>query len=68
VEKHGKARHATDYNIIRRMSFACWITKATDAYLEYVIHIAFPQQQWLRERVAVLRYTYTTCLVLIRRV
>jgi hypothetical protein len=26
-------------------------------------HIAFPQQQWLRERTWVLRYTYIACLV-----
>ena len=36
---------------IRRMRFACWITKATDAHSEYELLIAFPQQQWLRERV-----------------
>jgi hypothetical protein len=32
---------------IWRMSFACWITKATHTHLEYVILIAFTQQQWL---------------------
>jgi hypothetical protein len=26
VEKFGRARQATDYNIIRRMHFACWKT------------------------------------------
>ena len=26
---------------------------------------AFPQQQWLRQRATVLRYTYIGCLVLI---
>ena len=31
-------------NIIRRMRFACWITKATDTHCEYVIRIAFPEQ------------------------
>jgi hypothetical protein len=30
VEKCGTARQATDDNIIRRMRFACWITKATN--------------------------------------
>jgi hypothetical protein len=34
---------ATDDNIIRRMRFACWVTKATDAHSEYIIHIAFPR-------------------------
>ena len=33
------------------------------AHTEYVILIAFPQQQWLRERASVLRYTYIACLV-----
>jgi hypothetical protein len=50
VEKYGTARQATNNNIIRRMRFACWITKATDTHSEYVILIAFPRQQWLRER------------------
>jgi len=40
---------------IWRMSFACWVTKATNTYLEYVILIAFPLQQWLNERASVLR-------------
>jgi hypothetical protein len=41
VENCGTARQATD-NIIQRMRFACWITKATDSHTEYVILIAFP--------------------------
>ena len=40
------------------MRIACWIPKATDTHTEYVILIAFALQQWLRERVSVLRYTY----------
>ena len=35
---------------IWRMHVACWISKATDTHSEYVILIAFPLQQWLRER------------------
>jgi len=46
-----------------RMSFAWYITKATDTHLEYVMLIAFPQQQWLHERSSMLRYTLTACLV-----
>jgi hypothetical protein len=61
VEKHGRARQATGGNIIRRMRFACWITKATDTHLEYVILIAFPRQQWLRECSSMLRL-YVQCL------
>jgi hypothetical protein len=30
---------------------------------QYVILIAFPQQQWFRKRASLLRYTYIACLV-----
>ena len=43
---------------IWRMRIACWIPKATDTHSEYVIVMAFPLQEWLRERVPVFRYTY----------
>jgi hypothetical protein len=43
------------------MLTACWIPKSTDTYSENVILIAFPLQQWLQERVSVLRYTYIAC-------
>ena len=46
---------------IRRMRIACWITKATGTHSEYEMMIAFPQQQWLRERASVLRL-YVRCL------
>jgi len=36
---------------------ACWITKATDTHSDYLIVIAFPRQQWLRERASLLRYS-----------
>jgi hypothetical protein len=42
---------------IRRLRFACFINKATNTHSEYVLVIAFPQQQWLRERASMLRYT-----------
>jgi hypothetical protein len=63
VEKRCTAGQATADNIIRRIRFVCWITKATDAHLEYVILIAFPRQQCLRERASVLRYTCIACVV-----
>jgi hypothetical protein len=47
---------------IWRMCIVCWITDSTDTYSEYVIHTAFPWQQWLGERASVLRYTYNACL------
>ena len=40
------------------MLTACWIPKATSTFSQYVIFIAFPLQQWLHERVSLLRYTY----------
>jgi hypothetical protein len=65
VEKYCRARQATDDNIIGRVPIVSWKTEATDTQSEYVILISFPRQQWLRERVSVLRYTYSACLVLV---
>jgi hypothetical protein len=53
--------------ITRRSHFACWITKATNANSEYVILTAFTQQQWLREGVSLLHYTYILCLIFLSR-
>jgi hypothetical protein len=50
VEKHGKAGHDKYDNTIRRMCIACWIGEATDTLSEYVTLVAFPRQEWLRER------------------
>jgi len=48
---------------IWRMRIACWIPKAADIFSEYVIIIPFLQQQWLKERASILRYTYIACHV-----
>ena len=40
VEKYGRAGQSC---------IACWVTKVTDRHSEYVILIAFPQQQWFCE-------------------
>ena len=40
---------------IWRMRTACWSLKATNTLSEYVIIIAFPQQQRSRERAPMLR-------------
>ena len=61
MEKYSRARHDADDNIIRCMSFACWLTKATDTHSEYIKLIAFPQQQWLRE-CALMLHLYVNCL------
>jgi len=63
VEKCGRARQATDDNVLRCMRIACWITKGKNTHPEYVISIAFPLQQWLHERTSVLRYKYIACFV-----
>ena len=47
-----------------RMRFTWWIPKATNTRSEYVILIAFPRQQWLRERALVLRL-YVHCHVFV---
>ena len=49
---------------IRRMRNACWIPKAANTPSEYVMLIAFPQQQWLHEHASMLLYTYIVSLVL----
>jgi hypothetical protein len=43
------------------MRIACWITKDTNTHSEYLIHIAFPQQQWLQERASMFPL-YIHCL------
>jgi hypothetical protein len=53
------AGQATDGSMIRRMRNVRWIPKATNTHTEYVMLIAFPLQQWLKECSSVLRHTYT---------
>ena len=65
MEKYCRAGQATDDSIIWHMCIACWITKATNAYSEYVILLASPLQQWLHEHASVLHCTYITCLVVV---
>jgi len=36
-----------------------WVTKATDIHSEYVILIAFPQQQWLCKHVSYVTFIHT---------
>ena len=51
MEQFGRARHVADENtyVTHHMRIACWITMYTDTHSEYVIFIAFPFQQWLRD-------------------
>ena len=50
-----RTRRVTADNIVRRVRFACWITKATNGHSVYVVRIVFPRQLWLRERGSMLR-------------
>ena len=50
MKKYGIAKQVTYDGIVQCVCIACRITKPTDTHLEYVIVIAFPQQQWLCER------------------
>jgi hypothetical protein len=59
VENYGRAAWAIDDNIIQRMHFACWITRAAD----FVILLVFPWPQWLRERAKMLCYACISCPV-----
>jgi len=45
------------------MRFACWLTKVTNAHLEYITLTAFQQQQWLWELSSILRYN--VCLIVL---
>ena len=56
-------REATDDDIIRRMRFTCWNIKAANIHSEYIMLIAFPRQQLLRERASLSCCTYMACLV-----
>jgi hypothetical protein len=79
VEKYSGDRGATNDVTIWRIRVACWISKAICTYAhahvhaslthmyartdQHIILIAFPQQEWFRERFSVLRYTYIAPLV-----
>jgi hypothetical protein len=65
METHSRTRQTTDGNIIRRMRSAFWIPRATNTHSEYVIILAFPLQQWLKERTSMLRFTVIAFIVVI---
>jgi hypothetical protein len=49
---------------IWRMRIVCWTPKATKTFSKYVIHFAFPLQQYLHESASMLCDTYITSLVI----
>jgi len=59
---NGTGRQATDQNTIRHLRNSCWLPKATNTHLEYIIIIAFSRQQWVSERALLLHYTFIACL------
>ena len=50
---------------IRRMRIVWWIHKTTNTHSEYLIIIAFPQEQCLYERASLLRHTFIRSVVLL---
>jgi len=48
---------------IWRMRIACWTPEFTNTLSAYVMFIAFLLQQWLHERMLVLRYVYIASLL-----
>ena len=59
AEKCGRAAEATC------MCIACWITKVTDIYSEYVILFTVPKQQWLCKSSTVLTFIHSVPVLLL---
>ena len=57
-------QNVRDRNKTERTSTECWTAKAIHTYSEYPICMAFPRQQWSRERASMLRLhvDYLPCL------
>ena len=67
VSKTTRARSQTRLSPTRTYAHACNDARYTDTHTHtqmYIIVIAFPLQQRLRERAWMLRYSYIACLVL----
>ena len=52
---------------LQRMRITCWIPKATNTHIQYVILLAFPVPPWLHARASTLHYTYVARLVSVKR-
>ena len=61
----GKRRQATEDNIVRGMSFACWIAKAIHTHSQRVILPAFTLLKWFHERTSML-HLHISCLFFYR--
>jgi len=53
---------------IWRMRNACWIPKATNTHLEYVILFAFTLKQWLHQRDSMLFISTLSLLLMCYRI
>jgi hypothetical protein len=63
MEKYGRVRRDEDENIILRMRFSSCMTRATETHSECSNIITLLQEQRLRARASVLRYTcIVTCV------
>ena len=60
-ETYGKSGHATDSSTVRRIVYACWITKATKSHSHYVILTAFLRQYLLHPLLNVTLNTHWLC-------
>jgi hypothetical protein len=58
MEKYFKAGKTTDNDIIRRMRFPCWITKATDTLREYNTYCFSTATMVTRTRLTVTLYVH----------
>jgi len=61
--KNGAVYEIPWKNIVQPDKPRC-ITNATNPHSAYVIRIAFPLQKCSQERVSILGYTYTACLLI----
>jgi hypothetical protein len=64
MEKYGRARQATDDNIIQRKRTARSITKGTDTHSEYVILLRHGNNGKANEPQCYI-YTYTVLFILV---
>jgi hypothetical protein len=63
VEGNCRAGQATNDNMAQAHCMLDTKATHTHTHSHYVVHTAFPLQQWLHERASLLHYTYIACLV-----
>ena len=63
MKKYGRAKQAKDDDVIGRVRFVCWVTKATDTNSEYVMLIACHGSNGYEKAPKWYDYTYKNCIV-----